>query len=92
MGCGASCMSSASTTVLQQRMLAADCDNVFHQLRTARLNLYLNTVSRNPEAFIAAVERRRQEHDLFDSVDGVSLPMPLLAADGPREREEACED
>ena len=60
----------------------------------ARLNLYLNNVSRNPEAFVKKVERRRQEHErLVDGVDAASLRgLQLLAADEPREREEAFED
>ena len=87
-------MSSASAKVLPQGVLRAPCDDAFHQLRMARLDLYLHTVSRNPEAFVKKVERRRQEHErLVDGVDAASLRgLQLLAADEPREREEAFED
>ena len=76
-------MSSAPAKVLPQGVLPAPYDDAFHQLRLAQLNLYLNTVSRNPEAFIKLVERRRQEEEgLVDGLLPRGLP-GLLAADEP---------
>ena len=79
-------MSSASAKVLPQGVLRAPCDDAFHQLRMARLDLYLHTVSRNPEAFVKAVERRRQEQEgLVDGLLPRGLPGLLAAAEPMRE-------
>ena len=88
MGSGSSCLPSASASrnVLPQGALPAQGDNAFHQLRMARLNRYLTTVSRKPEAFVQAVERRRQEQEGL--VDSVSLRgLPGLLTDEPAREE-----
>ena len=81
MGCGASC-APASGKVLPQGVLPAEPDRAFHQLRMAQLNLYLDAVSRKPEAFVKAVERRRRDQGPLnaDGVKALSI-RGLLAAD-----------
>ena len=82
MGSGGSSVASASRKVLPEAVLPAQYDNAFHQLRMAQLNLYLNTVSRRPEAFVEAVERSRQEQEgLLDRVSNRGGLPGLLAAD-----------
>ncbi|CAE7214334.1 Zdhhc20 [Symbiodinium necroappetens] len=63
-------------------VLPAEPDRAFHQLRMAQLNLYLDAVSRKPEAFVKAVERRRQDQGPLnaDGVNALSI-RGLLAAD-----------
>ena len=82
MGCGGSCAPASSAQVLPQGVLPAQPDRAFHQLRMAQLNLYLDTVSRKPEAFVKAVERRRQDQGPInaDGVNALSI-RGLLAAD-----------
>ena len=65
-----------------QGVLPAEPDRAFHQLRMAQLNLYLDAVSRKPEAFVKAVERRRRDQGPLnaDGVKALSI-RGLLAAD-----------